>query len=230
LILPGRSWLKEGKLSGNVRERIRVLEGYCREVANKYRSKLLKDLVNDAPAASMPIFRWFDFRQRWKKELVPIEDYAELSRLVVDPEYRGTNVSRLLIRVVIAAAIDLGRKRLLLECAPFHGPMYEKYGFKTMDDKDGTRYFSRVQDLDVEGQGMRLDLEQAKEHAEVAAARRLLNAAVGRLAPLAGQPKSDNRGSRFCCLCGKKNCWGDGEYPFWSGSECPLNVLVPTAT
>jgi GNAT superfamily N-acetyltransferase len=228
LILPGRPVVRRGRLFGSVGDRVKQFEAYCRQVADASASAYLTGLINDPPPASLPIFRSFDFRQWWLKKLVPVEDYAELSRLVVNPAYRGAGVSRLLTRAVIATALDLGRKTLLLECTPFHGPMYEKYGFVTMDH-DGTRYFSRVQDLDVEGQGMRLDLEKARDHPEVAAARRTLEAAVGRLAPSGVLAKGDADGARFCCLCGKKDCWGGGAYPLWSKTECPLGLPVAAA-
>src|SRR5262249_18989185 len=172
----------------------------------------------------LPIFRSFDFRQRCSKKLVPIEDYAEVSRLVVAPDYRGIDVSRLLLRATIATAIDLGRKHLVLECAPFHRQMYEKYGFELMD-KDGS-YFSRVQDLDTIGQGMILDLARALEHNEVAASRQMLDTALRNLTGGGIESKGDSVGSRICCLCDRKDCWRDGRYPLWSLEDCPLFVAV----
>lgn len=69
------------------------------------------------------------------------ETCAELSRVVVDRDYRGVGISKVLIQRSICEARELGIGHLFLECLPIHVPMYNKYGFQELNlqahrDKD----------------------------------------------------------------------------------------------
>lgn len=60
------------------------------------------------------------------------DDYCELKRLYVRPEYRGRHLSRMLCDKVIADAKSAGYKYMRLDTFPFMKnavQLYERYGF-----------------------------------------------------------------------------------------------------
>ena len=92
----------------------------------------------------LPILESTEFDRRWSEVLRETSPGAELSRLVVKPEYRGLGISRDLVRAVLAKSIEMRRRVVLLECIPTHEDMYKKYGFRRMDGDP----HSRPTDLD----------------------------------------------------------------------------------
>jgi len=58
--------------------------------------------------------------------------WAEVSRVVVEPEYRGYGVGRQLIKAVIDEADSIGVENVFLECLEVHRSMYESFGFASI--------------------------------------------------------------------------------------------------
>ena len=58
---------------------------------------------------------------------------GELSRLVVDRNYRGSGLSRLLVQEGMNQASSLSVSRMFLECLEIHETMYQKLGFVKLD-------------------------------------------------------------------------------------------------
>lgn len=60
------------------------------------------------------------------------EEYCEIKRLYVRPEYRGQHISRALVEQVIADARSIGYQHMRLDTFPFMAnaiKLYESYGF-----------------------------------------------------------------------------------------------------
>jgi predicted N-acetyltransferase YhbS len=107
----------------------------------------------------LPILESSDFDSRWSRVLKETSPGAELSRLVVKPEYRGLHISVDLVRAVLAKSVEMQRRVLLLECIPAHEGMYSRYGFRRMDGDPHTR----PTDLDLYAVALwiRLDEQQS---------------------------------------------------------------------
>lgn len=68
------------------------------------------------------------------------EDYCELKRLYVRPEFRGKHLSKALIEKVIDDAKSIGYKYMRLDTFPFMNAaikLYEKYGFEYIENYNG---------------------------------------------------------------------------------------------
>jgi len=63
---------------------------------------------------------------------------GELSRVIVDLEYRGNGISRRLVDLAVQTAARAGVNRLFLECLPSHEQIYERHGFRKLDGIKGT--------------------------------------------------------------------------------------------
>ncbi|HWB01477.1 MAG TPA: GNAT family N-acetyltransferase [Verrucomicrobiales bacterium] len=122
-------------------------EKYCREWADKEPYPVFRQRLDQGTTASMPIFDTFPFPQTYKRRLRPIAKYCELSRLIVDPEFRGMGVGSALIQFCFDTARKLARKVMVLECAPHHQKMYEQYGFNLIV-KGKKIFYSRARELD----------------------------------------------------------------------------------
>lgn len=67
----------------------------------------------------------------------------EVASLTVSPAWRGRGVARALIEALLAAHPG----ELYLMCQSSLGPMYEKFGFHAIGEKDMPTYFRRVSKL-----------------------------------------------------------------------------------
>lgn len=163
-------------------------------------------------AFSLPIFQSAQFSKAWIDLSGPQEN-CEISRVIVDPVYRGRGVSRLLMRGMISVAHELKMKAVLLECAPHHIRMYQGYGFEVVEG-----LYSRVQELDQVAAGMRLDLEDMPHNSPTQMAKR-------DIAMIMSQPDPDPTvgPSRYLCMCDMPNCWQQGSYQFHGKPQCPLH-------
>ena len=157
-----------------------------------------------------------DFRDRWSAILHEVARAGEVSRVVVAPSCRGLGVSRLLVRMVIAAAVDLAKSFLLLECVPTHAGLYAQYGFSLLEG-----HHCRTQELDQVAVGMRLDLDEGRHSETVALARRDIQT-IRRGSPRAGRFP----GAGFLCLCSLAPCWREGHYGSRGAAECPLRGTI----
>ena len=70
-------------------------------------------------------------------------DIRELASIAVQPEYRGQGLAR----AVIETLLRENPKPLYLMCMAHNGPMYEKFGFRVVEDKQLPRYFRRIKKL-----------------------------------------------------------------------------------
>jgi N-acetylglutamate synthase-like GNAT family acetyltransferase len=70
-------------------------------------------------------------------------DIRELASIAVNPEYRGHGLARAVIEMLLRE----NPKPLYLMCVSHNGPMYEKFGFRVLTDKQMPRYFARIKKL-----------------------------------------------------------------------------------
>ena len=70
-------------------------------------------------------------------------DIRELASIAVNPEYRGLGVARTVIEILLCE----NPKPLYLMCVSHNGPMYEKFGFQVIAEKQMPRYFARIKKL-----------------------------------------------------------------------------------
>ncbi len=71
------------------------------------------------------------------------KDILELASIAVLPEYRGQGLAR----VVIEQLLNESTRPLYLMCVSHNGPMYEKFGFKSISAEQMPRYFQRMHNL-----------------------------------------------------------------------------------
>ncbi len=70
-------------------------------------------------------------------------DIRELASIAVDPEFRGQGIARAIIEMLLRE----NPRPLYLMCVSHNGPMYEKFSFQTIADKQMPRYFARIKKL-----------------------------------------------------------------------------------
>jgi len=70
-------------------------------------------------------------------------DIRELASIAVHPEYRGQGIAR----AVIEKLLRENPKPMYLMCMSHNGPMYEKFGFQVIAEKQIPRYFARIKKL-----------------------------------------------------------------------------------
>ncbi|MFQ6006947.1 MAG: GNAT family N-acetyltransferase, partial [Woeseia sp.] len=215
LVLPGKPRIFRNSVVGDVDEVLDHQAEWCTSIARKVPEPVFREKIETAGFFSLPIFQSFDFRARWQNVLMPPMAYGEISRVVVSPQYRGLGVSKLLVRAAIAAAFDIDKHFLLLECVPAHAEMYAKYGFERLEG-----HHSRAQDLDQIAVGMRLIFKDVPPKAAVDMAKRDIS--------MIRDGPADSLmlfGSKHLCLCGRTPCWTNGEYQYRNHVTCPLRAL-----
>ena len=70
-------------------------------------------------------------------------DIRELASIATNPEYRGQGIAR----AVIETLLRDNSKPMYLMCVSHNGPMYEKFGFRVIAEKQMPRYFARIKKL-----------------------------------------------------------------------------------
>ena len=70
-------------------------------------------------------------------------DIRELASIAVNPEYRGLGLARAVIEMLLRE----NPGPLYLMCISHNGPMYEKFGFQVIENKQMPRYFARIKKL-----------------------------------------------------------------------------------
>ena len=70
-------------------------------------------------------------------------DIRELASIAVHPEYRGQGIAR----AVIEKLLRENPRPMYLMCMSHNGPMYEKFGFQVIAEKQMPRYFARIKKL-----------------------------------------------------------------------------------
>lgn len=71
------------------------------------------------------------------------EDVIELASIATLPEYRGQGLAR----AIIENLIGKGPRPLYLMCIAHNGPMYEKFGFRSIAEDQMPKYFRRIKKL-----------------------------------------------------------------------------------
>jgi amino-acid N-acetyltransferase len=71
------------------------------------------------------------------------EGIQELASIAVRPEYRGQGFARMVIEALLTAS----PRPLYLMCRSSMGSLYEKFGFRALDDDGMPRYFQRIKKL-----------------------------------------------------------------------------------
>jgi len=70
-------------------------------------------------------------------------DVRELASIAVTPEFRRLGLARAVIEMLLRE----NPKPLYLMCISHNGPMYEKFGFRVISEKQMPRYFARIKKL-----------------------------------------------------------------------------------
>jgi len=97
------------------------------------RDPVARQRLREAYQLGLPVFHTY-------REMTPIigeifrkgQKCGELSRVIVDPAFRGSGISNLLVSEALERAIGRGVARIFLECLKIHEPLYEKHGFRRM--------------------------------------------------------------------------------------------------
>ena len=94
---------------------------------------LLNAIVNEeALPLCLPVFQSQSLNADIHEVYVNSLTVGELSRVIVEAEWRGAGLSSLLIRSAVEEAGRVNAHRLYLECLPVHESLYGKFGFKTI--------------------------------------------------------------------------------------------------
>lgn len=70
-------------------------------------------------------------------------DILELASIAVVPEFQRQGIARAIIEMLLAQS----PRPLYLMCIAHNGPMYEKFGFHTIEYKEMPKYFQRISKL-----------------------------------------------------------------------------------
>jgi len=132
LIIPSR------RISAAPEENIHFAERvpqWCDEIGDREEKQIVRRRLKNGtplelPAASMAVYEQLIHNLRTK-------DCCELSRLIVDTNHRGLDLSSRMVEMAIKLMTCMGRKIMLLECAPAHRGFYESFGFE-MPKFEGT--------------------------------------------------------------------------------------------
>lgn len=175
----------------------------------------LQTRLNAPRSCTLPLLQSTQLREKTKDTLRDVDALTELSRLVVVPRFRGSGVSKVLIRAMIAASFDLKKGKVILECVPTHVSMYEKYGFFAMP---GTH--TRAESLDQEAVAMALPPREQLGRVMSVIENDLdmiRNGSVSR------DPQMLS-GQGHLCLCSDAGCWSNGRYDNRMKLPCPLRT------
>jgi N-acetylglutamate synthase-like GNAT family acetyltransferase len=119
--------------------------------ATEAESVQIKDLIHEVGINPMGL--------DWKRFLVALDedgklvgcgqikphgqDILELASIAVSPERRGQGIARRIIEILL----EQNPRPLYLMCIEHNGPMYEKFGFKAVDNAGMPKYFQRIKKL-----------------------------------------------------------------------------------
>jgi predicted GNAT family N-acyltransferase len=198
---------------------------WCREIADAVREERFRDAIDSPYMFPLPVLQSFDFNANdantpddgWKKLLDSAGTLGEISRVVVDPHYRGLKLSTLLMRACLATAVVLKRHRILLECIPDHESMYAKFGFCRLSVPA-----TPAVALDVSAIAMGLELEPGLLNEAFSLAQKDIAMLRSTITPTNNQ---GGRGSGHLCLCNRTQCWKYGDYQERTKEDCPLKLL-----
>jgi predicted GNAT family N-acyltransferase len=111
------------------------------------RDPILEDrVINGATLASLPVFqlenRQFDASvlRALGAMVAQNQRFAELSRVIVHPDFRGAGLSLDLVHAALQTARQHDVFEIFLECLPIHERLYRKAGFLPVAGAVGTVY------------------------------------------------------------------------------------------
>lgn len=167
IIVPGRRAVPRMERARETR-----YSAWCEEFANEEESRVFRDLLHRRCMNSLPLLDSFDYfnsagEQCLLREMVFPDHSCEVSRIVVHPDFRGCGILTMLMNKAISVAAKMGKRYLLLECAPFHEHMYSKYGFQVVEDERRERYYARAQRLDSWAVAMHRKIVRKDGHADL---------------------------------------------------------------
>jgi GNAT superfamily N-acetyltransferase len=114
----------------SIREMLRAMAGEDRK---------LKKRLDTPYDLTLPVFQSHRRMTGIMTEILKKDQVCgELSRVIVDLEYRGNGISRRLVDLAVQTAARAGVNRLFLECLPSHEQIYERHGFRKLDGIKGT--------------------------------------------------------------------------------------------
>jgi GNAT superfamily N-acetyltransferase len=121
----------------------------------------LRKKLLDAGTAALPMLQNARVGHAWRPLMAQAVRGVEMSRVIVDPAYRGFGLARALVRLSLAAALELGRKTVFAECFPGLTPMYRQHGFSEIEGRgtDFDAWGSRPYPLE----SIRLDFDGKSE-------------------------------------------------------------------
>ena len=113
--------------------------------------RLIKGFVREADLNPLDLdWRRFTVAENGAGEVVAIgqikthrDGSSELASIVVRPDHRGQGLARAVIERLMASHSD----DLYLMCAARLGPLYEKFGFRAVEEPEMPRYFRRLNKL-----------------------------------------------------------------------------------
>jgi predicted GNAT family N-acyltransferase len=114
----------------------RVME-WTRAIAKSRRrlARYLSSQQTQFAQFRLPIFHTLQLNDEMRQAAVSSNAWAELSRVVVAPEWRGCRLSGDLIQLAIETADHMNVDRILLECLEIHRDMYERVGFTFLEKR-----------------------------------------------------------------------------------------------
>jgi len=124
---------------------------------------VIKKLVRESNLNPLDLdWRHFTVAQSDAGEVVAIDQIKthrdgmpELASVVVQPDHRGKGLARAIIERLLASHSG----DLYLMCASSLGPLYQKFGFRPIEEPEMPRYFRRIKKLAGLAEWLRRDGE-----------------------------------------------------------------------
>jgi GNAT superfamily N-acetyltransferase len=133
LVLPQR--IKSFLSGGAGHDPLRAQKELVRRLAQNIQTEAYKRALRLGKILPLPCLGNTLPTKEWMGIFELALEGGELSRLIVEPAYRGAGLSQMLVHAALSAALDLGRRVILGECLPLHVPMYEKLGFQEIEGR-----------------------------------------------------------------------------------------------
>ncbi len=134
----------KGKLIGTARlvGLERLDEQAARWTANLARSDpILRSKLKYPMALGLPVFQSMYDSMKTRAggyvDLLTREKCGELSRVIVEPAFRGGGIAGALVHFTLLKAFNLGINWFFLECLPVHETIYQKLGFRRIEGMEG---------------------------------------------------------------------------------------------
>lgn len=100
-------------------------------------NRLRAQVSNEHLQFGLPVFHSHNLNPHIKEVVEHDLSCAELSRVIVDENYRGAGLAVQLTSRAIEEACLIGVDRIYLECLRLHEALYEKFGFQRIEGSGG---------------------------------------------------------------------------------------------